>query len=275
MGISTDSYAVSVGSDGPFTGAACYAGYPLFWKENCVHKIFGDYPANFGIQTTACRGVQQGSERSLAIVNELLYYKARHAVCVYDGSLPVEISTALGEQTYYNAVAGGHGNKYYISMEDSFGKAHFFVYDTVRNLWHREDDLRAESFCSCKDELYCTQKGSGKILTLLHAQREPEKKVRWMVQTGIQGLYLSEQKYVSRLLLRLSMEQGSRIWISIQYDSMGGWENVGSISGHSLRSFVFPIRPRRCDHFRLKIEGEGEVRIHSMTKTIVQGSERV
>lgn len=275
MGISTDSYAVSVGSDGPFTGASCYAGYPLFWKENCVHKIFGDYPANFAIQTTACRGVQQGSERSLAIVNELLYYKARHAVCVYDGSLPVEISTVLGDQTFYDAVAGGHGNKYYISMKDIFGKPHLFVYDTVRNLWHREDDLQVASFCSCKDELYCIEKNGGKILTLLNSGKEPEKAVRWMVQTGVQGLYLAEQKYVSRLLLRLSMEQGSRIWISVQYDSMGGWENIGSISGRSMKSFVFPIRPRRCDHFRLKIEGEGDVRIHSITKTIVQGSDRV
>ena len=47
MGISTDSYAVSLGSDGQFTGAITHAGYPIFFKENCMHKVYGQIPANF------------------------------------------------------------------------------------------------------------------------------------------------------------------------------------------------------------------------------------
>ena len=56
--------------------------------------------------------------KSLAIVNEVLYYKSRSAICSYDGSLPVEISSALGDESYSNAVAGAFGNKYYISCEE-------------------------------------------------------------------------------------------------------------------------------------------------------------
>ncbi len=40
-GIASDSYAVSVGSDGAFTGAASCLGYLLFFKENCIHKLYG------------------------------------------------------------------------------------------------------------------------------------------------------------------------------------------------------------------------------------------
>lgn len=105
MGISTDSYAVSLGTDGPFTGAITHAGHPLFFKENCLHKVFGQIPANFQVQSSTCRGVQKGCSRSLSIVNEVLYYKSQHAVCAYDGSLPTEISTALGEVAYHGAVA--------------------------------------------------------------------------------------------------------------------------------------------------------------------------
>ena len=39
MNLSTDSYVVGVGSDGPFTGAVTHLGYPLFFKENCFHKV--------------------------------------------------------------------------------------------------------------------------------------------------------------------------------------------------------------------------------------------
>ena len=153
-GISTDSYAASVGTDGQFTGAITHLGYPIFFKENCMHKVYGNYPANYQIQTTACRGVQRGCERSLAIVNEVLYYKARSGVCAYDGSLPMEISSALGDEAYSNAVAGSLGNKYYISMVDSKKQWSLFVYDTLKGMWHREDSTRAIVFCNCRGDLY-------------------------------------------------------------------------------------------------------------------------
>jgi hypothetical protein len=153
-GISTDSYVASVGTDGQFTGAITHLGYPLFFKENCVHKVYGNYPANYQIQTTTCRGVQKGCSKSLAIVNEVLYYKSRSAVCAYDGSLPIEVSSALGDVAYHNAVAGSLGNKYYISMDDASYVSHLFVYDIVRGMWHREDNTRVNAFCACRGDLY-------------------------------------------------------------------------------------------------------------------------
>ena len=273
MGLSTDSYVVSLGSDGQFTGAITHLGYPLFFKEGCVHKVYGNFPANFQVQTTALRGVQRGCEKSMAIVNEVLYYKARHAVCAYDGSLPVEISAALGNETYSAAVAGAHGNKYYISMADRLGKYHLFVYDTGKGLWHKEDELHAECFCSCREELYCIEHESGKIITMFGSGTQDAGKVSWMVQTGIIGTSMPDMKYVSRLLVRLSLEIGARVRIYAQYDSVGAWEHLGTVSGVNLRTFQIPIRPRRCDHFRLRLDGEGEARIYSITKTIERGSD--
>lgn len=43
-GIAADSYAVTVGSDGAFTGAATCMGYALFFKENTLHKLYGSKP---------------------------------------------------------------------------------------------------------------------------------------------------------------------------------------------------------------------------------------
>lgn len=273
MGLSTDSYAVSLGSDGQFSGAITHLGYPLFFKENCVHKVYGNYPANFQVQTTALRGVQRGCENSMAIVNEVLYYKARHAVCAYDGSLPVEISAALGNEIYSAAVAGAHGNKYYISMADTAGKHHLFVYDTGKGMWHKEDDLHADCFCSCQEELYCIEHNSGKIITMLGSGTKDTGKVAWMVQTGIIGTSSPDMKYISRLLLRMSLEVGARVRIYAQYDSVGAWEHLGTVSGMNLRTFQLPIQPRRCDHFRLRIEGQGDAKIYSVTKTIEKGSD--
>ena len=272
MGLSTDSYTASCGSDGQFTGAITHLGHPLFFKENCVHKVYGNYPANFQIQTTACRGVQKGCDRSLAIVNETLFYKAWHAVCAYDGSLPQEVSSALGDMIYGNAVAGANGNKYYISMQDSFSTdRHLFVFDTAKGMWHKEDDLQVDSFCSCRGELYAISQG--KILTMLGTGTPDAGNIEWMVQTGEIGLTSPDMKYVSRLTLRMGMEVGAEVRIYAQYDYSEEWESVCILQGSTLRSFSIPIRPKRCDHMKLRIEGEGMAKIYSITKTIEQGSE--
>ena len=273
MGVSTDSYFANVGTDGYFTGAVTHLGAALFFKENCMHKVYGNFPTEFTVQDTACRGVQSGCERSLAIVNEVLFYKSRNAVCAYDGSLPVEVSYCLGNERYYDAVGGSHGNKYYISMADSMGKWNLFVYDTAKGLWHREDDLHASFFASYRGEMYCVDAEDRNIITLLGSCEEDESEVEWMVETGELGVTSPDMKYISRITLRMIMEIGAEMNIYAQYDLSDEWVHVCNIRSTNLRSFSIPIRPRRCDFMRMKIEAKGMGKIYSMTKTIEQGSD--
>ena len=45
------------------------------------------------------------------------------------------------------------------------------------------------------------------------------------------------------------------------------------VTGTDLRSFTMPVRPRRCDHLRLRFEGEGKGMVFSLTKTYTHGSD--
>lgn len=272
MGISTDSYTVSLGSDGRFTGAVTHAGYPIFFKENCMHKVYGNYPSNFQVQTTACRGVQRGCSKSIAIVNEILYYKGQHGICAYDGSLPSEVSSALGDVAYYNAVAGGIGNKYYVCMEDASGEKHIFCLDTAKGIWHKESGAEAVQFCASQNELYCCT-SDGKIITMLGSNSVGERVV-WMAQTGIINASLPERTYLKRLNIRMMLEQGGSCTIKAQYDSCGEWEILGQITGENLRSFTLPVMPCRCDHLRLRLEGAGNAMFFSIAKTFTEGSDK-
>ena len=271
MGLSTDSYTASCGTDGQFTGAITHLGYPLFWKEGFVHKVYGNYPSNFQIQTTACRGVQKDCHKSLAIVNETLFYKARSGIMAYDGSLPTEASYALGNEAYAEAVGGSIGNKYYVSMKDKDEKWHLFVYDMGKGMWHREDNLHAEYFCSCRGELYAI---NGKnIITMLGSGVQDLADTKWMVETGEIGISSPDMKYISRLTVRLMLEPNATCRFYAKYDFSDDWEYLFTQVGTSLRSFSIPIRPKRCDHMKLRIEGMGVAKIYSFTKTIEQGSE--
>jgi hypothetical protein len=272
-GISTDSYVATVGTDGQFTGAVTHLGYPIFFKENCMHKVYGNYPANYQIQTTHCRGVQKNCSKSLVIVNEILYYKARSAVCVYDGSLPVEISSAFGDITYTNAVAGTVKNKYYISMMDNDGEYQLFVYDTKRGLWHKEDNTHVLDFCTYRGELYYIDSKNNQIKTILGSGTPDKSPINWMAESGIIGTDLPDKKYISRLDVRMKLTVGTRVHFYIEYDSCGQWEHLFTMTGIKLQSFPISIRPRRCDHMRIRIEGDGEAKIFSICKTIEQGSD--
>jgi hypothetical protein len=203
----------------------------------------------------------------------MLFYKARGGICAYDGSLPAEISSALGEISYSDAVGGGHNNKYYISMKSSEnGKFVLFVYDTSKGMWHKEDEIKVEDFCSCDGELYAI--ANGQIKTLLGSGKKDSEEVNWMAESGIIGTAMPDKKYISNIIVRMSLKVGTRVMFSIQYDSCGEWETVYTAKGVNLSSFSIPIKPKRCDHFRLRIEGFGDARILSITKTIEQGSVR-
>ena len=262
-GISTDSYAASCGTDGPWTGAIHALGYPLFFKENCLHKVYGSSPESYQIQTLPCRGVQRGSEKSLAIVNGVLLYKAADGVVRYDGSLPESISDALGEEKYHSAVAGAMGDKYYISMCDSSGKYQLFCYHSRRGLWHREDELRLKALCATGGQLCYLAEGEN-IPGVLSGGEGTEKSFHWYAETGLLGAETGERSRLSRITARVRLALGSRLRFLVRYDEEENWECLASFTGKGTDSFSVPLRLRRCDHLRLRLEGEGEAQLYSL-----------
>ncbi|MGN1369213.1 MAG: hypothetical protein ACI4WX_10115 [Aristaeellaceae bacterium] len=269
QGISTDSYTVSVGSEGKFTAAFSYSGKPLFFKEACMHRISGTMPSNFTLNTTRCRGVQEGSARSLAIVNERLFYKAREDVMVYDGATPYAISEKLGKDRYCEAAAGAYRDKYYISMQDENVCWHLFVYDTAKGMWHREDETHALCMENTGGELVmAVAEQDGSRLMVVESG---EESLEWSATFGTFGFAYEEQKYLSRFNIRAQMEKGSIMRMEIMYDSNGEWVKAGETRCPALRTLLLPIIPRRCDHCQVRLSGKGMVRIYSIARVLVKG----
>ena len=97
-----------------------------------------------------------------------------------------------------------------------------------------------------------------------------EEKVRWSAETGELGFSSPDGKYLTGLILRLQLDRGSKLVLSACCDGGGDYEELATVFGTGLRSFEIPVRPRRCDHFRLKIEGEGSGKVYSITKRLQQ-----
>lgn len=281
QGLATDSWTASVGSDGPWTGAINYLGYPTFFKEARIHRVTVSGSGAHSVIETEARGVQEGSSKSLAIVNEMLIYKARDGVCVYQGGFPTGIGASFGDERYYSAVAGVFGNRCYMSMKDSANVWHLFVYDRAAGFWLREDNTHAVAFAALGDALYC-ETAEGVLLDLNGTEGAQEGLVEWFAESGTMYYQIGKgssrrglpgHKYVSRYDLRLQAEANSEIRIFAQYDDDGVWRYSGKHFFQGVNTIVFPIRPRRCDTMRFRLEGRGAVKLLSITKTVEEGSD--
>ena len=275
-GLSTDSFAAQVGSSGDFTGACSYKGYPCFFKEEMIYKVYGDKPSNFQVMSSASLGVERGSGGSLAVAGETLFYLSRTGIVEYSGGVPAPVNQAFGVDRYSHATAGSDGVRYYVSMRDAEGRYQLFVYDTAKGLWHRREEREVIGFAWDR-ELYMLD-AAGNVWLSGNAREVPEGAVpegtvRSMAEFGDFTDGDPNLKGTSKIQLRAELEAGARLTVYIQYDSSGEWQKVKELKTTVKRSFYLPVVPRRADHVRLKLEGEGMWRLYSLTREAYSGSE--
>lgn len=279
LGVATDSWRGSRGSDGVWTGCINYLGTPTFFKEDVIHPVSVSSVGAHQIDDIPARGVQKDCHNSMAIVNETLYYKARSGIVAYQGGMPADVGAALGEEKFFEAAAGAFGQKYYISMRSKDGVWKLFCFDAARGLWVHEDELHVERFAQLDDDLYA--QSENQIIAMLGTEGTQEKRLTWAVESGI--VYYDRifrqtrpgKSYLSRFDIRMMMREEAEMRLYIEYDSDGNWVESGSASAlqNGVGTVLLPVRPRRCDHLRLKLEGQGDVKIFSIVWVLQKGSD--
>lgn len=276
-GLATDSYAVDTGSAGIFTGCVSYLGYPIFFKENHIYKVYGSMPSNFQIMGTSTLGVMEGCQGSLAVAGEVLFFLSRVGVMAYSGGIPQYISAPLGTERLYQGAAGTDGLRYYLSACTQAGAWSLLVYDTRTKLWHREDDTQATHFALSEGNLHLLNP-SGDIWLVGDVANPPEEAqkegpVAWTAEFADFTDGSPDKKGIARLHIRLEVEEGGQVQAWVQVDSDGTWRPVGQPIGQTpKRSFQLPMVIRRGDHYRLKLTGTGGCRIYSITRERYSGS---
>ncbi len=276
-GTESASWQLTPTSAGMFTGVISYKGFPIFFKEDHIYKVYGSTNSTFQVMGSASLGLAEGSGGSLAIAGETLFYLHRTGIMAYGGGIPQPISEIFGTQRFSNAVAGSDGIKYYVSMQAGDGSWGLYVYDTQRGLWHKEDDTRVTHFAKCEGYL-CYLNEKGEIWVIGDAEGElpgePESPVEWFAEFADFTQEDPNVKGVGKLQLRLELDAGATAQVWIQFDSDGEWIRAGDeLSTDVKRSYYLPVVPRRCDHYRLKISGTGGCRIFSLTREFYTGSE--
>lgn len=261
-GIASDSYAVSIGEPGSFTGAAVFSGTPVFFKERCAVKIYGNAPSNYETVTVPLDGIEKGSSFSAVNAGGVLFYKGRRGIFAYSGGYPTLISRPLGDTFYKNAAGGEINGRYYVSMDDADGNPSLFVYDTETGTWHREDGTRAVCFVRSEKKLFMICDGE---IRWVEAEQSGEDIFEWSCETGLIGTSMPDGKFYSRLRLRADVPSGAYIDIGVETDSSGHFEIAGRFTSTGTNRCEVPIIPITCDHIRIRLSGRGHVKVYSIT----------
>ena len=178
-GIAADSYAVTVGSDGAFTGAASCMGYALFFKENTLHKLYGSKPSDFQLSSLRCRGVaKKRRPQPVRAERDVVLSLAGRRHGVGRQSAHQGVRRAGRCKAFQRAKRCGWCAGWPVLPAHLPEDARLLVYDTEKGLWSEED------VCSCDmtstgGQLYLWD---GQVLWAADPTREPD----WQSTDGVE-----------------------------------------------------------------------------------------
>lgn len=269
-GISTDSYAVAVGSEGDFTGCAKLSTSVLFWKENVLHKMLGSYPAEYALYTYNVEGLQAGCHKSMQVVNETLFYKGLHGIYVYSGGIPALVSRQFGDHEFTDAVGGTDGVRYFLSVKEG-ARSRLLAYDIQDGIWLEEDTTAAVDFARIGKDMYFLD-SSGSVY--LADTGEEDASIEWLMEFVPFYATINYRKRIRKLFLRVTVPAGAWLRVEARFDS-GVWQEVGKIAGGPCDDvFTMPVQIARCDKFGLRVSGVGPCCLLGLSREFSLGSDK-
>lgn len=260
-------------TEGDFTAIVPYGNYIYAFKENSIHRIFGDSPDEYTLHTEIARGVGKGMGKCLCVCAGSVIYAASDGIYRYRGDYPQKISECLGDiPTPVDAAATEE--KYYLLCDDGTKKL-MYVYDIRRDMWHTESVPDESAFlCSYANGVCLFTKDS--VINLCRAsdiEDEYEKNVSWQFKMRIDDKLFGKKGY-GRLSLRYSLSQGAAFTVRAHYDDGSSGAVCGACydEADSMGCMLFmPIK--RCLWFELEFKGIGEFTLKSMKLKFYRGSE--
>lgn len=272
-GLSGDSYTIDVATEGSFTGCIAYNSHICFFKQNTLHKLYGNKPSNFQLVTSQVPGVYPFCERSMCIINDTLYYVGANGVYAYTGSVPELISGKLGSTTpVVFACGASDGERYYISGDGPGDEGKLFVYDLRRDIWLKEDNIGCKDIVFFENQLHLLTTDNELLINSTKAD-EDELHVEWSATFCPFHETVNEKKGYSKFHMRLELDAGAWLAVEIKRDTDTKWEEVYQTHNERARTLSIPIVPARCDSVEIRLKGKGKCLVRTFIREFFVGSD--
>lgn len=276
-GLSTDSYYMQTMDKGAITAGISF-GYPRFFREDSMTTVYGSMPSAFQTHRTELSGVKSGEKNSLERMGGLLFWLSADGVVIYDGSKTYLQEQVFGAWKMSRVISKAGGRKLYMAADlgkhplaDGERLKAVLCYDAESGLWTKEDDPGIKSMTYMDGTVYALK--SDRIITLngLRGKEASEGKIYSYAEFGDYTDGDLNRKAVSRVQLRMELAEGAWVSVKIRYDSEE-WTTLKYLEAGKKRSVYIPVIPRRCDHYRIRIEGGGKWTPYAMARELYIGS---
>lgn len=235
---------------GNITGLAALVGGLVYFKEDCITVVQGNYPAIMSSHTVPCRGLPPENRSSVAVANEYVYYLSTDGVYRYAEGLPRRISGDV-KITGTDAVGASDGNKYWLSLKEKNGEYTLYVYDINRGIWHKEDSVHATSFAVINGEMHMAV---GSEIYNLSAQGED---VEWMCE-----LWYDEGTHRKKRYKEFNIRGDVGMCELYLKADDGEWQMKKAVEGKLL----LKLPPFECRELGIMLKGNGKCEIKSMDR---------
>lgn len=280
-GTADDSFQLVVATPGDFTGCVDLTNCVVFSKQHYIHKMLGNFPAEYALYSYNLDGVSYTNGASLRNCGGIAMYVGEHGIFTYNGSNQSIMSLELGENTFQNAKAIYNGEKYILSAIDRNGDPKCYVYDTRYGMWiEKEYGSAVMGAAHLRDQDYVLLADG----TILNTNSGLALEGTWEMVflpfiENISGSYNSksqifQKKRYAHMWFRLELPASSTFkaeWA----DELGHSVQICDITGNENWNVrEFPVYTPRVDGYVLKLSGQGRCRILGIQREFMLGSAR-
>lgn len=244
---------------GDFTALTVYDGQVLAMKRDFCHIIHNNKNP-FRVADLFSVGTVSG--KSLAEIDNRLFFAGARGVYCYNGSEATEIGAPLGLSDYSGALAATHGGLYYLYVPSV---DHIYVYDPVNTAWARlpfSAQSRLVSMTANDTTCYFFTE-DGKIYSTENAEHQ-----NFLCSTAYTTFGTTLSRRVSQISVLMTAEEDATLAIQSKDTSERPVEILyckGDGKTRVVRSRVFTPSDRG---YRLVLSGTGKVHIHHIELTV-------
>jgi hypothetical protein len=280
FGVATDSWNKASRSRGDFTAGIAYKGYPTFFKEQEMFRVYGSSALDFDLYSEGHIGVKDGAGSSLAIAAEALFYYSPDGFAVSYGGTPQLMGAPLGDNLKFAEVYGaGDSSKYWAATTNALGEERLYVYNTLLSQWYIEDDFKTRWFDYDKGKIFAAETDGnwwlmGEQATPLPEGATIEPAFDSFVEFADFTTEDDNKRSLNKVLIEIDFPGDAASWLEVlvRYDHIGEWTSLCTVTPAEKRAHKIPVIPRRNDHFQLKLKGHGDWRIYNLTYLYIANS---
>lgn len=272
-GNAADSYNVDLNIGRKITSCSSYAGYPVFFTEDRIIKIYGNTPASFSVSETICPGISSQACNSISYCGGILYFLCADGNFVsFSGTFPSIISLPLN-LSFDSCVSCSDSRFVYF-----FTHNNLFIFDTLFNCWMCEEGKTALFTCSYDTDIIFANENTiestsdiGQFLPEFSSFIEPPLKT--FVEFPITDDGYMGRKSLHSLFLKLKASKDTFISVSIKENDQGVWQKVHTLHAQGGSDvYNIPLSGGRSLSFAVKIDAIGDWQLEGYSKQIRTGS---